>query len=242
VASISSRILSAFTSLGVVAIIAVAFTFGLVATVYLSLRSPKIQVPDIVNKQFVEGEATLEKAGLSMRERARRYKPDVAPGIILDQSPRAGEVVKAGQTIAVVISRARKEGEQPPSEEVAAERKKEETGESRNTNELLKNENRARKTNRNVNANSNSNINSTVNENANSNDGSGQRDPAANRNLNASSPRNLNATGSTNRSANVARNLNGALTPPRNGNTRPATTGNRNTARPAPASNRRPNP
>lgn len=240
-ASISSRILSAFTSLGVVAIIAVAFTFGLVATVYLSLRSPKIQVPDIVNKQFVEGEATLEKAGLSMRERARRYKPDVAPGIILDQSPRAGEVVKAGQTVAVVISRARKEGEQPPSEEVAAERKKEETGETRNTNELSKNENRPRNRNRNINASSNAN--GTANANANTNGAAVDRDQlTVNRNSSGQTPRNVSAGGNVNRSANLARNLNGSATP-RGANVRPLTTGNRNTTtRPVPANNRRPNP
>ena len=155
--------MSAFSKLGVVAIIAVAFTFGLVATVYLSLRSPKIQVPDVVNQQYMEGETTLEKSGLSIRERAKRYKPDVPPGVILDQSPRAGEVVKAGQTIAVVVSRARKEGEQPPSEEVAEERKKEETGATKNRNsDESKNENRER---RNKNKNSNANLNGNKNAN-----------------------------------------------------------------------------
>lgn len=234
-ASSSRRILSAAGKLGIVAIVVVAFTFGLVLTVYLSLRSPKIQVPDVVNQQYLEGETTLEKSGLNMRERARRYKPDVPPGVILDQSPRAGEVVKAGQTIAVVISRARKEGEQPPSEEVAEERKKEETGEARKANEnASKNENRAprnRNTNRNANANANGNRNANA-PNVN----------AANRNTGNANTRPANSN--ANRGGNTNRNANDATSRPRvttNRNTSPGGARNTNSARPAGNSNRRPN-
>ena len=232
-ASSSRRILSAAGKLAIVAIVVVAFTFGLVLTVYLSLRSPKIQVPDVVNQPYLEGETTLEKSGLSMRERARRYKPDVPPGVILDQSPRAGEVVKAGQTIAVVISRARKEGEQPPSEEVAEERKKEETGEARKANEnASKNENRAprnRNTNRNANANGNRNANALNVNAANRNTGNANTRPA-----------NFNA----NRGGNTNRNATDGTSRPRvttNRNTSPGGARNANSARPAGNSNRRPN-
>lgn len=234
-ASSSRRILSAAGKLGIVAIVVAAFTFGLVLTVYLSLRSPKIQVPDVVNQQYLEGETTLEKSGLNMRERARRYKPDVPPGVILDQSPRAGEVVKAGQTIAVVISRARKEGEQPPSEEVAEERKKEETGEARKANEnAAKNENRAprnRNTNRNANANANGNRNANA-PNVN----------AANRNTGNANTRPANSN--ANRGGGTNRNANDGASRPRvttNRNTSPGGARNANSARPAGNSNRRPN-
>jgi hypothetical protein len=239
VASTVSRILSAFSRLAVVAVIAIAFTLGLVATVYLSLRSPKIQVPDIVNKPFLDGETTLEQAGLSMRERARRYKPDVPPGVILDQSPRAGEVVKAGQTVAVVISRARKEGEQPPSEEVAEERKREETGETRNTNESSKNENRERR-NRNKNSNANANANANINGNVGA-----QNSGAANRNLSDVTPRNTNLGSNANRGPNANRNANEGARQSRNANSRSATPGgNRNVSpiRPLTNTNRRANP
>lgn len=234
-ASSSRRILSAAGKLGIVAIVVAAFTFGLVLTVYLSLRSPKIQVPDVVNQQYLEGETTLEKSGLNMRERARRYKPDVPPGVILDQSPRAGEVVKAGQTIAVVISRARKEGEQPPSEEVAEERKKEETGEARKANEnASKNENRAprnRNTNRNANANANGNRNANA-PNLN----------AANRNTGGANTRPANSN--ANRGGNTNRNADDNASRPRvttNRNNSPGGARNTNSARPAGNSNRRPN-
>ena len=83
------RILSAFGKLGIVALIAVAFAFGLLTTIYISLRSPNIQVPDVSGKTYFDGEKVLSKSGLDIRERAKRFKPEVPPGVILDQSPHA---------------------------------------------------------------------------------------------------------------------------------------------------------
>jgi beta-lactam-binding protein with PASTA domain len=186
-------ILSAFGKLGVVALIAVAFAFGLLTTIYLSLRSPNIQVPEVVNQSYFDGEKTLSKAGLDIRERAKRYKPGVEPGRILDQSPRPGEVVKAGQTVAVVVARAPKEGEKPPDEAVAEER-----GEERGTEALDQNKNqnanRRRNTNRNTNSNANSNGRASNANNGNSGNRNANAPRNTNQNANAARPRNSNAT------------------------------------------------
>ncbi|HWW77820.1 MAG TPA: PASTA domain-containing protein, partial [Pyrinomonadaceae bacterium] len=119
------NILSAFGKLGILLLIGVAFGFGLLTTIVLSLRSPNIQVPEVTNQSYYDGEKLLAKAGLDISERAKRYKAGVQPGIILDQTPRAGEVVKAGQTVRVVVSRAPKEGERPPDEAIIEERREE---------------------------------------------------------------------------------------------------------------------
>lgn len=224
------NILSAFGKLGVVALIAVAFAFGLVSTIYLSLRSPDISVPEVVNQSYFDGERTLASAGLDIRERAKRYKPGVEPGRILDQSPRPGEVIKGGQTVAVVVSRAPKEGEKPPDEAVAEERREERGTEALDQNKNL-NTNRRRNTNRNSNGNANASANSNSRANANAG-GRGENTNgggAANRNTNAPRPSNANAQ--------RPRNSNQS---PTNSNTRPRTT---NSARPTGANaNRRPNP
>ena len=224
-------ILSAFGKLGVVALIAVAFAFGLLTTIYLSLRSPNISVPEVVNQSYFDGEKTLARAGLDIRERAKRYKAGVAPGHILDQSPRAGEVVKAGQTVAVVVSRAPKEGEKPPDEEVIEERREERGTEALDQN---KNQNANRRRNTNRNSNGNQNANASANSNAASNSNGAARNQNAgdgntgNRNANAARPQN----------SNVVRPRNSNLGPA-NTNTRPRTT---NTARPPVSNaNRRPN-
>jgi beta-lactam-binding protein with PASTA domain len=223
------RILSAFGKLGIVALIAVAFAFGLLTTIYISLRSPNIQVPDVVNKTYLDGEKVLSKSGLDIRERAKRYKPEVPPGVILDQSPHSGDTVKEGQTIAVVVSRAPKEGEQPPDETVAEERKTERgtegLDENRNTNS-----NRRKPTNRNTNGNSNSNsaANSNASGNSNANGGNANNKNANNKNANGAVNSNARRTLNTNTNARPANSNAGARTTsppsrPSNTNRRPPT-------------------
>jgi hypothetical protein len=225
------NILSAFGKLGVVALIAVAFAFGLLTTIVLSLRSPNIQVPEVVNQPYFDGEKLLAKVGLDIRERAKRYKPGVQPGVILDQSPRAGDVVKAGQTIAVVVSRAPKEGEKPPDEAVIEERREERGTEGLDQNKNQnQNANKRRNTNRNANSNANANGNSAVNSN-----GNGRGENANNGNATAPANRNTNAARNSNLNANAVRSRNSNLGAG-NTNSRPRTTNSSTNA------NRRPNP
>ena len=230
------NILSAFGKLGVVALIAVAFAFGLVSTVYLSLRSPDIQVPEVVNQSYFDGEKTLARAGLDIRERAKRFKAGVEPGRILDQSPRAGEVIKAGQTVAVIVSRAPKEGERAPDEAIIEERREERGTEALNQNTNT-NANRRRNTNRNSNGNSNANASANTNAAANTNSGGGENTNAGGREAN----RNSNSARPSNSNSNAQRPPRNSNQSPTNSNSRPRTT--TNSARPAGANaNRRPNP
>jgi hypothetical protein len=230
------KILSAFGKLGIVALIAVAFAFGLLVTVYLSLRSPNIQVPDVVAKTYIDGEKVLGQAGLDIRERAKRYKPDVQPGVILDQSPRAGEVVKAGQTIAVVVSRAAKDGEKPPDEAVAEERRAERGTEGLDQN---RNQNANRRKNTNRNANGNLNANAAANRNSNGNAEAGNSN-ARDANSGDSVPGNRNANST--RNSNLGRNVNANVSGNRNRSTSNANSGAR-ASRPGrnANANRRPN-
>src|SRR5687768_3768308 len=97
--------------MGLVILIAIAFLFGLATTVYLSLRSPEVTVPEVVGKDRFEAERILGNADLNFRVRATRPSNQVKADTVLFQLPRAGEVVKTGQTVAMDISRAAKEGE-----------------------------------------------------------------------------------------------------------------------------------
>ena len=168
----ASGALSALRRLVTVIAIAIVFVFGLGTTVYLSLRSPEVRVPDVLGKDRIEAENILEDAGLNFRVRAFRPSSELKADTVLFQLPRAGEIVKAGQTVAMDLSRTVKEGES--SEAVAPEKKPEEKADekaNRNSNEAA-NENKAKRktTNKNENANSaNGNANSTGNRNANAN-------------------------------------------------------------------------
>jgi hypothetical protein len=178
----------------VVIAIAIAFFLGLTGTVYLSLRSPEIKVPDIVGKDMVSAESALNGAGLNIRKRASRYSPDAKPNTVLDQSPRAGDVIKEGQTIAVVVSRAPVDGEaQAAAQQKTARANGEDSNKSEGPNASgSSNDNSANdnKSNRNQNKNSNKNANqrnantgNTNNANANTGNLNNANRNATNRNL-----------------------------------------------------------
>lgn len=217
----------------ILAAIAVVFCVGLLGTVYLSLRSPEVKVPDIVGKDRASAESTISEAGLNFRVRATRPMGSSKPDTVLLQLPGAGELVKAGQTVAVDVSRAAKEGESVTSGN--AESKSEKSLDNRNDNKASAdnlNENkpkRVRTANKNTNGNSNGNTNTNrANANGTRNDNlrvvngnienPGGTERSSNRALNSNNA-NLRANGnrgvdSNNRRAPVARPSPGNRTPP----------------------------
>ncbi len=221
---------SAFGKLGIVVTILIAFMVGLAGAVYLSLRSPEVKVPEVVNKSYYDGDSTLSGVGLNIRERAKRFKAGVKPGTILDQSPRAGEVVKVGQTVAVVVSREPREGEKSIGEEDTEEKKEtveKPSAENKSESDSSRNDNRERRksTNKNTNnANANQNANNTNNRNANNrntnerganNRNANNRNLNANRNANANRPANANSTRNRNANTNSNSTRNANRPPPR---------------------------
>ena len=200
--SLVSRITSIFRSIAIVIAIAVVFLFGVATTVYLSLRSPEVKVPDVVGKDRFEAEKILADADLKFRVRATRPSNQAKPNTVLFQLPRPGEVVKTGQTVAMDISREAKEGESP--ENVTPD----EPSENRNTNTAANNNaNKPKKPRpRNTNENANGNTNANGNKNGNTNR------PANVNRANVNAGANVNAT--------PRANVNRPVQP--NANTRPA--------------------
>jgi len=209
--------LSVVRRLIIVIAIAIVFVLGLATTVFLSLRSPEVKVPDVVGKERSEAERVLGDAGLNFRVRATRPSSQVKADTVLFQLPRGGEVVKVGQTVAMDVSRPAKEGE---ASDVAAPEKSPEEKPTNSNETTPANENKPKRPR-------NSNKNANDNENANSN--------ALNRNGNinrAATNRNSN-NGNTNRALNTnsnrpAINVNSNRAVNQNGNVRPP-------ARPSPA-------
>jgi hypothetical protein len=187
-----ARILSVFRSIAIIIAIALVFLFGVATTVYLSLRSPEVKVPDVIGKNRFEAEQILAEADLKFRVRATRPSNEAKPDTVMFQLPRGGEVVKTGQTVAMDISRATKEGES--SEKVTPD----EPAENRNTNSSNTNENkpkrpRPRNTNENANGNTNGNTNKPLNANrANANTGAANANATPRSNVNRIDPKNAN--------------------------------------------------
>lgn len=202
--------------------IAFAFLFGLAGTVYLSLRSSEVKVPDVVGKDRLAAENALQSAGLNIRVRATRPSAEAKPDMVLIQVPRAGDVVKEGQTVAVDVSRVPKEGEasvslasaenkpdgnkQPENSNANAGDSGAVKDENRNANQNQNQNQNQNKSKRNKNTNSNSkNSNNSNNGNTAGNGNRGANNNANNRNANQGLNRNTN-TGNRNAGLNVNRN------------------------------------
>ena len=210
--------LSVVRRLIIVIAIVIVFVLGLATTVFLSLRSPEVKVPDVVGKERSEAERVLGDAGLKFRVRKTPPSNQVKADTVLFQVPGGGEVVKVGQTVAMDVSRPPKEGE---ASEVAAPEKSPEEKPTNSNESTSANENKPKRPR---NANKNANDNENANSNALNRNGNANRAATTNRNSN---------NGNTNRALNTnsnrpAINLNANRAVNQNGNGRPP-------ARPSPA-------
>src|SRR6185369_9758955 len=214
--SLVARITSIFRSIAIVIAIAVVFLFGVATTVYLSLRSPEVKVPDVVGKNRFDAEKILAEADLKFRVRAYRPSNQSQPDTVVFQLPRPGEVVIAGQTVAMDLSRLAKAGESP--ETVTPDEPSENRNTNTNSNENKPKRPKPKNTNENANGNKNANANT-------------------NRPLNANRPP---ANVSTNANITPRSNVNVNRPDARNSNLRPGVNENRRpvTPRPTPPNNR----
>jgi hypothetical protein len=112
--SIVSKGISAIGKLAIVALLLAAFLGGMAGVVVMSLSGSVITVPEIVGKDFVESEKELAALGLKIRKRADRESTEQI-NTVLEQLPKAGETVKSGQWISVVVSKAGLTTEEAPS-------------------------------------------------------------------------------------------------------------------------------
>ena len=192
--------------------IGVVFLFGVATTVYLSLRSPEVKVPDVVGKDRFEAERLLSEADLKFRVRAYRPSNEAKSDTVLFQLPRAGEVVKTGQTVAMDISRATKEGESPENVTPDEPTENRNTNSSSNSNANKPKRPKPKNTNDNVNGNANSNANGNTNRPANIN----RANVNSGANVNATPRGNINRTDVRNSNSNTrpaASNVNRRPTP-----------------------------
>jgi PASTA domain len=233
--SFGRRTLSALGKIGIVIAVIVVFLFGLVGTVYLSLRTAEVKVPDVTGKNRLEAEKALDDVGLKIRVRGMKPTAD-KPDTVLNQVPEPGMTVKTGIQVAVEVSRAPKEGET-----VAASL---DDSQNQNANKPTENanENQNQAANQNQNQSQNQNKNQNQNKSKNKNKNSSNANKNANNSNNANSNRNANGNNmnanrggvNLNRNANTAPNTNRATTNT-NANKRAPTT----TLTPNPGTNKR---
>jgi PASTA domain len=198
------RALTALGKVGVVLAVLVAFAFGLLGTVYLSLRTAEVKVPDVLGKDRFTAETMLDDAGLKIRVRGARASAE-KPDTILSQLPEAGQIVKVGIPVAVEVSRAPKEGESVRSISTEPSQETEKPADNANQSSTATNQNQNQNQNKppkNKNTNKNAN-----NKNAN-NSNNANGNTSANRNANNRNANTTRNTNNGNRNANATPNAN----------------------------------
>jgi len=223
--SFGGRAFSALGKIGIVISVIIVFLFGLMGTVYLSLRTAEVKVPNVAGKNRLEAEKALEGVGLKIRVRGTKPTAD-SPDTVLNQVPEAGMTVKEGIQVAVEVSRAPKEGEN-----VAAGLSDSQNQNANNpADNSNANETPAANQNQNQNQSQNQNQNKPKNKNRNSNNANNKNANNSNNSNNANSNRNANGNNmnanrggmNINRNANTTPNAN-RVTPNPNANRRPPT-------------------
>ena len=67
-------------------------------------RPQQTRVPSIIGLNYGTAENTLLKSNLRIRILANRFDLPFAPGLIISQSPQAGEMVDHGTLVGVTVS------------------------------------------------------------------------------------------------------------------------------------------
>lgn len=171
--------ISAIGKLAVVALLLGAFLVAMGGVVYMSLSGDEISVPEITGKDFFESEKELAALGLKIKRRADRPSTEKM-NTVLEQLPKAGETVKTGQLIFVVVSKAGVEGEDTPKSLI----KDLETDDSDKIKDMLDDKPKKAKANSNSNAKKKADTKRDVNSNetnSNSNDKSNSKSDDSNK-------------------------------------------------------------
>jgi serine/threonine-protein kinase len=79
------------------------YSFNMIMTAFIH-SDEEIVLPDVTGKSIVEALNELSSRGLSIRKEGEEFNQNLAPGVVLRQSPPAGMNVRKGKTIKVTIS------------------------------------------------------------------------------------------------------------------------------------------
>lgn len=78
------------------------------------LSKDQLPVPNVLKRALADGERVLLQAGLKIGNVVYQSNPDLLPNTIVEQFPRAGEMVPEGQAVDLVVTR---KGERRPTVE-----------------------------------------------------------------------------------------------------------------------------
>jgi hypothetical protein len=89
--------------LGMVIVLALAFSLSAIVTIYTLFRSGNTEVPNVVGKPEVEAQKLAEQAGLRVKIQ-RRNDSTVTPNLVIETRPGPNSSVKKDSVLTIVVS------------------------------------------------------------------------------------------------------------------------------------------
>jgi serine/threonine-protein kinase len=89
--------------------LAVMFTVDKIVMPMVTRQGEAFPSPNLINQRLLEAQISLEELGLTFKVAASEYSPGKPPGVILNQSPLPGTMIKPGREFRFVISLGQKQ-------------------------------------------------------------------------------------------------------------------------------------
>lgn len=90
--------------LAAVALLGGFLIMNLVLMPSFTRQGAEVQVPEVTGQNEIEAERVLASERLKLSKVSEQWSPDIPRGFVISQDPAAGEVVKRGRRISVIVS------------------------------------------------------------------------------------------------------------------------------------------
>jgi beta-lactam-binding protein with PASTA domain len=105
----TKRKLSVWLGIPLVVFVLFMFTFDKIIMPMVTRQGKAFPAPNLINQRLLEADISLNELGLGYKVGASQYSPGKPPGVILNQYPPPGTMVKAGREIRFVVSLGQKQ-------------------------------------------------------------------------------------------------------------------------------------
>lgn len=105
----SKRKLVLWLGIPFVIFIAVMFTLDKIVMPMVTRQGESFPAPNFINQRLLEAQISLDELGLTFKVAANEYSPGKPPGVILNQNPLPGTMIKEGREVRFVVSLGQKQ-------------------------------------------------------------------------------------------------------------------------------------
>lgn len=92
-----------------VVFVLIMFTFDKIVMPMVTRQGKAFPAPNLINQRVLEAEISLQELELGYKVAANEYSPGKPPGVILNQFPPPGAMVKAGRELRFIVSLGQKQ-------------------------------------------------------------------------------------------------------------------------------------